>query len=143
MNSVIKSYVERHFNDNPLECLYNEKCFVKFIEKTPFYDETNDKTLITQYLRILLIYILLNPREVLSKFVLYQVYEEVTEATLMFQSNMFILKEYFILNKDHYNILLYILKDMMFQRGIKEWGTRFLEFLENAIRDQVTNNIIL
>jgi len=138
LHSAIQIYVERHFDDNPLEYLYNERCLIEFIERFPF-NENNDFSK-TEELRIILIFILLNPKEVLNKFVKH----EINTQTDVFNSILFRLpfvQSYYKLRRGQYNLLMYILKDILFQQRIA-LSRHFMNFLEDALIFQVMCNVV-
>lgn len=136
LHYVVQNYVEQHFDDNPLEYLYNERCFTEFIEKSSFMDPCEMTDLVrTQELRILLIFILLNSKEVLSKFAMYEIGVEFSND-FMFEENMSLVRSYYTLNSNQCNILMYILKDIIFVQRII-LCSRFIDFMDNVLSHQV------
>jgi len=136
MHSVILNYTKQHFDDNRLECLYDEKSFDAFIN---LLVESNNLTMniIVQRRRALLIYILLNPKEVLSELVFYEINSEPSDS-ILFQHNMFafFLQNYYILPKDYCNVMTYILKNIVLKRRTA-WCTKFKDFMNNVLNYQV------
>lgn len=141
LHSVVQNYVEYHFDDNPLESLYNEKCFTAFIEGSSFISSCEMTDLVrTQELRTLLIFILLNPKDVLSKFVMYEIDIEFSNDFL-FEKNMSLVRSYYTLRSGQCNVLMYILKDMLFVQRII-LCTRFIDFMDNVLSYQVIYHAI-
>jgi len=138
LHSAIKIYVERHFDDNPLEYLYNERCFIEFIERFPF-NENNDFSA-PEKLRTILIFILLNPKEILNKLVKYEINSE-TETFNSILSRLPLVQSYYKLRRGRYNLLMYILKDILFQQRIA-LSHCFINFLEDALIFQVMCNVV-
>jgi len=137
MHSVILNYTKRHFDDNCLECLYDEKSFDAFINL--LVEKSNYLTMntIVQRRRALLVYILLNPKEVLSKFVFYEI-NSTSSDSILFQHSMFafFLQNYYTLPKDHYNVMTYILKNIVLKRRTA-WCIKFKDFMNNVLNYQV------
>ncbi|XP_011703235.1 PREDICTED: uncharacterized protein LOC105459152 isoform X2 [Wasmannia auropunctata] len=131
MHSTVQNYVEQHFDDNPLENLYDERCFVEFVENISRNETIDiDDSVITQELRTLLIFILLNPKDVLSKCVMYEIANEFSD--FMFRANMSLMRSYYCLTWKQNNLLVYILKDILFQQRVVLCD-RFKDFLERAM----------
>ncbi|XP_018338644.1 PREDICTED: LOW QUALITY PROTEIN: uncharacterized protein LOC108746403 [Trachymyrmex septentrionalis] len=136
LHYVVQNYVEQHFDDNPLEYLYNEKCFIEFIERSSFIEPCEMTELVrTQELCTLLTYILLNPKEVLSKIVMYEIDVKFSHD-FMFEENMSLVRSYYTLKSNECNVLMYILKDMIFVQRII-LCSRFIDFMDNVLSYQV------
>jgi len=136
MHSVILNYTKRHFDDNCLECLYDEKSFDAFINL--LVEKSNYLTMNTmiQRRRALLIYILLNPKEVLSKLVFYEINSESSDSILFHSMFAFFLQNYYILPKNYCNVMTYILKNIVLKRRTA-WCTKFKNFMNNVLNYQV------
>ncbi|KYN28395.1 hypothetical protein ALC57_02122 [Trachymyrmex cornetzi] len=141
LHSIILQYMGRHFDDNCLEYLYNEKSFDTFLRQNLLVEEFNNSrsmaNTISQRCRILLIFILLNPRDVLSKLMLYEMNVESSDS-ILFQSNMFafLIRNYYNLKKDHSNVLMYILKNIVLQQRTA-WHTNFRTFINTLLDYQM------
>ncbi|KYN00243.1 hypothetical protein ALC62_08989 [Cyphomyrmex costatus] len=141
LHSVILKYMERHFDDNCLEYLYNEKSFDTFIRRNLLIEGFNNSrsmmNSISQRCRVLLIFILLNPRDVLSKLIFYEINIE-SSNSILFQHNVFALfiRNYYCLKKDQYNVLTYILKSMILQQRMA-WRENFSIFMNKILDYQM------
>jgi len=137
LHSAVQIYVERHFDDNPLEYLYNERCFIEFIERFLFIENYNFSR---TELHTLLIFILLNPKEVLDKFVKHDINTQIyVSKSILFRLPL--VQPYYKLRRGRYNLLMYILKDILFQQRMAlSW--HFINFLEDALTFQVMCNVV-
>ncbi|XP_011707922.1 PREDICTED: uncharacterized protein LOC105462768 [Wasmannia auropunctata] len=138
MDCIIQKYVDRHFDDNPLESLYDEKCFVEFVDNsTPGEPNKDTDSIRTQESRILLIFILLNPKDVLNKFVLYEIDAgDYFSNDHIFHTNVSLVQSYYSLWRGQNNLLMYILKDILFQQR-SALHIRFKYFLNDMINYEV------
>ncbi|XP_018302740.1 uncharacterized protein [Mycetomoellerius zeteki] len=111
LHRVILQYMERHFDDNCLEYLYNEKSFDTFLQQNLLVGEFNNSRSMmnTQKCHALLIFILLNPKDVLSNY---------------------------NLKKDQSNVLMYILKNIVLQQR-RAWHTNFRTFMNKVLDYQI------
>ncbi|XP_011707921.1 PREDICTED: uncharacterized protein LOC105462767 isoform X2 [Wasmannia auropunctata] len=142
MHTFLLKYVMRHFDDNRLEYLYDEQYFDEFIhnscisslrELTPTLSSINDY-------RILLTFILLNPKEVLSKLVIYEM--STFPNTVLFKNSTHFLRMYYNLHKDCniQTVLTSILRNIiLFQQGVIRENTRFIRFMDNVLHHQMMN----
>jgi len=128
--NVLK-YTKQHFQDNYLECMYNNKIFHKFIKNRSMHDPLKSRV-------SLLIYILLNAKKVLSILVKIEIEYTKYENYIIFTSDdMLLLKSFFSIKADEqYNLLLVILKETCFNNS--EWNTgKFSDFILIMLRHQV------
>jgi len=146
LHIIILKYMERHFDDNCLEYLYNEKSFDTFLRQNLLVEEFNNSrsivNTISQRCRILLIFILLNPRDVLNKLIFYEMNIE-SSNSILFQSNefAFFIQNYYCLKKDKYTMLIYILKNIVLQQRMA-LQTNFWIFINKILDYKVINNVV-
>ncbi|KYN41816.1 hypothetical protein ALC56_03746 [Trachymyrmex septentrionalis] len=141
LHRIILQYMKRHFDDNCLEYLYNEKSFDTFLRQNLVVEEfNNSRSMVntnSQRCRALLIFILLNPKDVLSKLMLYEMNVESFDS-ILFQNNIFafFIHDYCNLQKDQLNVLMYILKNIVLQQHTA-WHTNFRTFINKLLDYQM------
>ena len=146
LHIIVLQYMKRHFDDNCLEYLYNEKSFDTFLRQNLFVEEFNNSrsrmSTISQRCRALLIFILLNPKDVLSKLILYEMNVEASNSTLS-QNYMFtfFIYDYYNIKKDQSNVLMYMLKNIVFQQHTA-WHINFRAFINKLLNNQVIYNVV-
>ncbi|XP_012533379.1 uncharacterized protein LOC105835009 [Monomorium pharaonis] len=141
LHFAVQNYVRRHFDDNPLTYLYNENCFSYFLDRHLVYifDYFNSdgshryaeeaSSIVLSNMPIFLIFILLNPKKVLNDFIMANINDDNMSCYLL-QDNMHMLQWYYVhLKRGQYNMLLYILKDLVFQNRMILCDTKFMRFL--------------
>lgn len=139
LHSIILQYIERHFDDNCLECLYNEKSFDTFLRQNLFVEEFNNSRSMMNTISetCLLIFILLNPKDVLSKLMLYEMNVESSDSILS-QNNKFavFIRDYYNLKKDQSNVMMYILKNIVLQQRMA-WHINSKAFISKLLDYQM------
>ena len=139
--------MKQHFDDNCLEDLYSEKSFDAFIWRNLLVEKFNDsqsmRNAIAQRCRSFLIFILLNPKAVLSKLIFYELDNIESSDSILFQHNMiaYFLRNYYSLKKDQCNVLIYILKNMILKQDT-EWHINYKTFITKVLDYQVIYNIV-
>ncbi|KYN00242.1 hypothetical protein ALC62_08988 [Cyphomyrmex costatus] len=148
LHYIILKYMKKHFDDNCLEELYDKNSFYIFIRQHIFIEKFNDSQsmmdVIAQKCRSLLIFILLNPKAVLSKLIYYEMEISIKSSySILFQHNMlaFYIQNYYSLKKDECNVLTYILKNMILNQG-KEWHTNYKTFITRALDMMTADDVI-
>ncbi|XP_011859135.1 PREDICTED: uncharacterized protein LOC105556652 [Vollenhovia emeryi] len=132
MNFAIRSYVKRHFDDNPL-CFYKEVHFVQFFDRVTENNAEMNEEIALRNSRILLVFIMLSPRKVLTRLMLYGISIEFEENSIF---NLALIRVYYRLNKGPHNVLICILKDIIFQKRIL-WNNSFMISLHQALQYKV------
>lgn len=147
LHFIILKYIKRHFDDNCLEDLYNENSFNAFIRRNLLVEKfDNSQSMMdatAQRCRSLLIFILLNPKAVLSTVIFYELETIESADSILFRQNMtgFFLQNYYSLKKDQCNVLTYILKYIILERGT-EWHINYKIFITKVLDYQVIYNIV-
>ncbi|XP_071566471.1 uncharacterized protein [Temnothorax nylanderi] len=140
INFIIIKYIKEHFDDKHLECLYDESCLDAFIRRISYdaslYPIPPDD-MSAQDRRALIIFILLNPKEVLSKFMIYQINIELSRSMFC----PYFVQECYKVLIDRYNVLMHILKDIILQRRMI-WHSRLSSFLNNILLFKVIYYVV-
>lgn len=137
MYELVLEYTLRHFYDNPLECLFNSENFIKFIE-------TNIKQ--EQNMRTSVVFVLLNPKEVLTTLVRVAMgstdtkYRNVVfgKLQLPFLHSFLILK----IDNQNTNLLTYILKDAWLHDHSTWCYMEFKTFMNDMFETKVTYKML-
>lgn len=125
---IIIKYVLRHFDDNRLEYLYNHKLFITFMQRDVCICES-------ERLLILLIFVLLNAKKVLTTLVEIAIGYNTYERIMFTSKDILLLRSFFIIQKDsEYNLLMYILKDVCLQKEVT-WSCKHFPVFMNTILD--------
>lgn len=125
---IIIKYVLRHFDDNRLEYLYNHKLFITFMQRDVCISES-------EKLLILLIFVLLNAKKVLTTLVEIAIGHNKYERIIFAPKDILLLRSFFIIQKDkEYNLLMYILKEICLQKDIT-WSCKHFPVFMNTILD--------
>ncbi|XP_012215410.1 uncharacterized protein [Linepithema humile] len=133
--NVLK-YTKRHFQDNYLECMYDDKMFHNFIkDKIDIHDPLK--------LRVLMICILLNAKKVLT-ILIKIVIEYIDYKNFTFTAyDLLSLQQFLCIKADErYNLLLVILKEVCFNNN--DWNVqKFCDFVVIMIQNKVikTNDL--
>ncbi|XP_036141051.1 uncharacterized protein LOC105834345 [Monomorium pharaonis] len=141
MHFIILKYVNVHFDDKGLDYLYNEKSFDEFIRRNSFDGEFCDILTNTnaQEQRAFLIFILLSPKKVLTKIIMYELSTELSTSILFRRSTFALaLRCFYNLKMNQRNVLMYILKTVVLQQRIKLYQ-RFKNFVTNVLNYQMMN----
>ncbi|XP_071640758.1 uncharacterized protein [Temnothorax longispinosus] len=139
INFIIVKYIKEYFYDKRLECLYDESCLDAFIRRISYdallYPIPPDD-MSGQDRRALIIFILLNPKDVLSKLI-YQINIELSRSVFF----PYFVQECYEVLIDRYNVLMHILKDIILQRRMI-WHSRFTSFLNNILLFKVMYYVV-
>ncbi|XP_029675815.1 uncharacterized protein LOC115243176 isoform X2 [Formica exsecta] len=124
---IIIKYVLRHFDDNRLEYLYNHKLFITFMQRNMCLRESEG-------LLILLIFVLLNAKKVLTTLVEIAIGCNKYESIIFMSKDILLLRSFLIIQKDNeYNLLMYILKDVCLQKDVTWSCKRFPIFVDTIL----------
>lgn len=127
----VLEYTKQHFQDNYLECMYNNKIFCEFIKsRINIHDPP--------ILRKFLLYILLNAKKVLTILVKIVIGYKSKLRNLTFTSqNLLLLRDFLCIKVDEeYSLLLVILKEICFNNG--DWNSnKFHDFILDMLQDKV------
>ncbi|GAB1863122.1 hypothetical protein CAJAP_04201 [Camponotus japonicus] len=125
---IVIKYVLRHFDDNRLEYLYNHKLFIKFMQRDACIAES-------EKLLILLIFLLLNAKKVLTTLVEIAIGCNKYENIMFSLKDILLLRSFFIIQKtNEYNLLVYILKDVCLQKNVT-WSCKHFPIFMNTVLD--------
>lgn len=134
---IIIKYVLRHFDDNRLEYLYNHKLFITFMQRDVCMAES-------EKLLILLIFILLNAKKVLTTLVEITIGCNKYENIMFSSKEILLLRSFFIIQKNsEYNLLIYILKDVCLQKNVIWSCKQFPIFMNTVLDHKVITCIML
>nr|XP_012215416.1 PREDICTED: uncharacterized protein LOC105667886 isoform X7 [Linepithema humile] len=126
LHFCVLKYTKHHFQDNYLECMYDDKVFHNFIKNEINFCDPRK-------LHMLLIHILLNAKKVLTILVKIMInHVDDRNFTKKKEGELLLLTPFFRLKVDkRYNLLLVILKEVCFNNILD--GSRLCTFLEDML----------
>lgn len=138
MYVIILQYTLRHFYDNRLTCLFDGEHFKMFIE-------SNINMPDHQKFRIILIFVMLNPKRVLTTLVKVAIGSTKTEyRNIIFKRpEIYFLYAFFVLRLDNQNnLLIYILNDIWLHDRSTWCYKQFEAFINGMLQEKVIYNVI-
>jgi len=138
MYLIVLQYTLQHFHDNRLAFLFNSERFKKFIEsKVNMHDH--------QELRIILIFVMLNPKKVLTTLVRVAIGStEIEYRNVMFKRPQIYFLYAFLVSKldDQNNLLTYLLNDVWLHDHSTWCYKQFEAFINDLFEEKVMCNCI-
>lgn len=133
MYHLVLQYTIRHFHDNHLTCLFNSEHFKKFIESNMnMHDQ--------EKLRVILIFVMLNPKEVLSTLVRVAIGSTETKyRNVMFKRPQLTYLHTFLASKldDQNNLLTHFLKHAWLEDHSTWCYKQFEAFMNDILENEV------
>lgn len=134
MYHLVLQYTIRHFHDNRLACLFNSEHFKKFIESNMnMHDQ--------EKLRVILIFVMLNPKEVLTTLVRVAIGStEIKYRNVIFKRDQLTYLHTFLTSKldDQNNLLTYLLN----RAWLEDHSTWCYKHFEAFMNDMLENEVI-